>query len=156
MKKEKKDKDFLHKPVYPGGIKAIRQLIREQLRYPAAALSAGVEGTVYLKYTIDYKGKVNDVKVVSGLGYGCDEEAVRLVKLLKFEVPRNRKIKVLFSKSIQIHFRINKKEEQPLKKSPAPPKAVPALQYQYTTTRKDTSKPEDDTGDKGYTYTISW
>jgi protein TonB len=151
MKKEKKDKDFLHKPVYPGGIKAIRKLIREQLRYPEAARRAGIEGTVHLKYTIDHRGRVIGAKVISGIGGGCEEEAIRLVKLLKFEVPKNRKMRVLFHKKLQIHFKLP---------APAGKQAGTAqptsLHYQYIP--KATGSPEktEDSSRPGYTYTIDW
>ncbi|MEZ4994232.1 MAG: energy transducer TonB [Saprospiraceae bacterium] len=149
MKKEKKEKDFLHKPTYPGGIKAIRRLIREQLQYPEAAQAAGVEGTVYLRYTIDHLGKVIAAKVISGLGYGCDEEALRLVYLLQFEVPKNRKVRVLFHRSIQIHFRFPKIRNKQTET------AVPTqVQYHYTSNKKD--DPEDKDQNQIYSYTISW
>ena len=150
MKKEKKDKDFLHKPTYPGGIRAIRKFIKENLCYPESARKEKIEGTVHLKYTINYTGKVTDVKVISGLEGGCNEEAIRLVKLLQFEVPKNRKMRVLFHKKIQIHFRLPPK--------PAPKKTdTPAtgIHYQYV----PKSAPSNDSTDQpgtGYSYTIEW
>lgn len=150
MKKEKKDKDFLHKPIYPGGMQAIRKLIKEQLRYPEEAKKERIEGTVHLKYTINYLGKVIDAKVISGLGSGCDEEAVRLVKLLKFEVPKNRKVKVLFHKKIQIHFRLPKPE----KKKRA--SAAPGIQYQYVPRSTPPTEKSDEQDKSGYSYTIEW
>lgn len=146
MKKEKRNKDFLHKPIYPGGIKAIRQLIKENLRYPVLAKEQSIEGTVHVKYTINYQGKVIEAKLISGIGYGCDEEAIRLVKLLQFEVAKNRRRKVLFHKKLQIHFRLPKK---PIEKS-AP---LPTISYQYTIKRASSEQKEK--GD-GYSYTISW
>jgi protein TonB len=152
MKKEKKEKNFVHKPVYPGGIKAIRQLIRENLQYPEAARGAGIEGTVYLKYAINYQGGVSDVKVVSGLGYGCDEEAIRLVSLLKFEVPKNRKIKVLFHKTIQIHFRLPASAQKPVEPAAAPTQ----IQYHYVAKEKEEKTQGSDGKKDGYSYTINW
>ncbi|MCB0641904.1 MAG: energy transducer TonB, partial [Phaeodactylibacter sp.] len=138
QKKEKKEKHFIQKPQYPGGVKAIRAFIREQLQYPKEALTARIEGTVVLHYSVDYRGVVTDVRVVSGLGYGCDQEAVRLVQLLKFEVPKMRKLRVKFQKTIQIHFRL--------------PKA-PEIQYSYHTATKP--NPEE-SGSSSYFYTIEW
>lgn len=151
MKKNKKDKDFLHKPVFRGGMKAMRKLLKKELRYPEAARKKGIEGTVHLRYAINHLGEVIDATVVSGLGSGCDEEAVRLVKLLKFEVSKNRKIKVLFHKTIQIHFRLPK-----VKKKPESPKASPELTYQYVPKKED--QPEKKTGDEGggFSYTVEW
>lgn len=138
MHKEKKEKHFIQKPQYPGGVKAIRAFIREQLQYPREALEARVEGTVILHYSVDFRGTVTDVRVVSGLGYGCDQEAVRLVQLLKFEVPKTRKLRVKFQKTIQIHFRLP---------------SAPEIQYNYQVGQKPT---EEETGSSSYFYTIEW
>ncbi len=136
MQKELKDKHFIKKPVYEGGPKAMKAFIRENLKYPKAALSNRVEGTVTVTYTIARKGEVIDAKVIAGLGHGCDEEAIRLVKLFKFKMPKNRAARVKFHKTIHIHFRLTestaptstqiqysysqKKEETPKKEEPAP------------------------------------
>lgn len=128
MKKEKKGQHFIKKPYYEGGMSAMKVFIKQNLSYPEKAKAQKVEGTVYIRYTINYKGKVIDTKIISGIGYGCDEEAIRLVKLLEFNVPRNRNLKAVFHKSLQIHFRL------PIEKV-APVKAVPptsGLQYHYT------------------------
>lgn len=142
MHKERKDKHFIHKPTYPGGREALRAFIKENLRYPREAVEAKVEGTVSLKYTIDHKGSVIEVRVVSGLGHGCDEEAIRLAKLLKFQVPKTpKKRKVLFHKDLHVHFRLPK------------PGAAARTTYQYTT---PTKTPEQEPGkNSGYSYTIT-
>lgn len=151
MKKERKSKHFVQKPTYKGGLKAMRQFLKENMQYPEAAMEAQVSGTVSVKYSIDHRGRVVAARVVSGLGHGCDEEAIRLVKLLKFEVPRSRKVKVLFHKNLQVHFR-------PPKKAPAPPQPTPSttqVTYSYTTSKGEPAKPpsKESTGG-GYHYTI--
>ena len=109
MQKERKDKHFIKKPIYPGGLKAMRELIHKELNYPEEALASKIEGTVYLRYEIDYKGKVISSKILSGMGYGCDEEAQRIVSKFKFEVPKGpKKLKVKFHKTIKIKFRLPK------------------------------------------------
>lgn len=159
MKKEKKDKDFLHKPVYPGGIKAMRQLIRENLQYPEAARAKKIEGTVHIRYDIDHRGVVTDAKIISGLGSGCDEEAVRLVKLFKFQVPKTRKLKVLFHKTMQIHFRlpkVKKVPDIPVDKARPETTATPTINYHYVVRKPKPEKPDEPKKNKGYEYTISW
>lgn len=143
MQKEKKDKHFIHKPHYPGGMAAMRKLIKENLKYPEEALKNKVEGTVVVKYGIDHRGHVVDAKVIAGIGHGCDEEAARLVFLLKFDVPKNYKMRVRFHKDIHIHFRL--------------PKAKPKPKTQSTTvsyTVTPASKPKEKPGSTG--YTITW
>lgn len=140
MDKERKDQSFIKKPVFPGGPKAMKEFVSKNLKYPVEAAKVGFEGNVRLKYEINYKGEVMKVKVVTPIGYGCDEEAVRVVKLFKFQVPKNpRKLKVKFSRTITIHFR------KPKKKT----KSVIQLNYQLKTNKSS------DTGSKSYSYTIT-
>jgi TonB family protein len=102
---EKKQKHFIHKPEYKGGPKALTAFIYDHLRYPDAALHAQVEGMVLVEYDIDNKGRVVDTRVIQGLGYGCDEEACRVVRLLQFEVNKNRGLRVLFHQKANIQFK---------------------------------------------------
>lgn len=145
MHRERKDKHFIHKPSYPGGREAMKAFISKNLRYPKEALAAKVEGTVSIKYTIDHKGNVTEARVVSGLGHGCDEEAMRLARLLKFQVPKTpKKRKVLFHKDLHVHFR--------LPKQPVQAKTT----YQYVTPASKTTVQEPSQSRKGgYNYTIT-
>ena len=140
MQKEKKEKHFIRKPVYPGGQAALRKFIKENMQYPNEAAQHNIEGTVTLKYEIDYRGRVVDAKVIKGLGYGCDEEAVRLARLLQFEVPKTRKVRVKFFKDLHVHFR--KPKRTATKASP--------IQYQVTMVPKQAEKKSGNT----YTYTV--
>ena len=148
MAREKKDKHFIKKPIYPGGKTALRAFISEHLTYPEEALKQKVEGTVVLKYTINYKGAVTEAHVVSGLGYGCDEEAIRLTKKLKFDVPnQGRKVRVTFHKDIRIHFRLPRKK-------PAAQKQQMQLNYRITTTKSE-GKQKKQPSSGGYNYTVT-
>jgi TonB family protein len=134
------------KPVYPGGNKALRKYVGEQMKYPPEALKAKVEGSVSVRYTLDYTGKVVDAKVKKGLGYGCDEEALRVVKLLRFEVPQSRKKKVRIHQDIKINFNL-----------PKPRTAPKQLSISYTTgAKKADAKDQKKPGRGGYSYTITW
>ncbi len=139
MKKGRKEKNFIQKPVYPGGPAAIRAFIRANLVYPTQALKSSIEGTVSLRYTIDHKGHVIDTHVISSLGSGCDEEAIRLVRLLKFEVPKTHGLKVQFHKDIHVHFRLPKRS-----------KAEEGAQTQFVYTTSDAT-PDG----PGYHYTVT-
>lgn len=141
MNKEHRDKDFLKRPYYPGGLKAMRLFIKEHLIYPPEALKEKIEGTVALKYEIDYKGKVQKVKVIAGIGSGCDEEAIRLVKLFKFKIEKNRKLRVKFFKNIQIHFKLPSQQKQNIK-----------LDYKLS---KSAEKGQNKQSD-GYSYTVNF
>ncbi|MEM6722416.1 MAG: energy transducer TonB, partial [Bacteroidota bacterium] len=109
MDHSRKKKDFIYQPIYRGGQEAMKTFISQNLKYPEAAQKAGVEGTVRINYDINHLGKVIKTKVISSLGHGCDEEAQRLVKLLRFEIPKKpRNLKVRFHKDINIHFKLPK------------------------------------------------
>ncbi len=144
MRKEKKSKHFLNKPVFPGGLAAIKKVISENLKYPEEAQINQIEGSVYLRYEIDYKGQVKEAKIISSLGYGCDEEAIRLVKLLRFEVPKTRGFKVAYHKNIRIHFNLPKTE--------APSKTIINYSYSTNSTDKKNNKKKPNSGN--YNYTI--
>ena len=160
MAKERKDKSFIKKPIYLGGTKAYRQFIKDNLKYPKAALKAKVEGVVLIRYSIDYKGKVIDAKVLKGIGHGCDKEAIRIIKLLKFEIPKGpRKLKVLFHKENKITFRLPIAKPVSKKKT-APQTTTTQLTYtlvkQKKTETKETEKTKVGGSKQSYTYTINW
>lgn len=130
MKKKRKEKHFIDKPEYLGGLSAMRTFIKKNLKYPDEALEKKIEGSVYCTYQVSYKGKVEKVKVISGLGYGCDEEAIRLIKLLKFTPPKApRKMKIWFNKKLRIHFRLPKTKPSPKEKKINPPKYNVSVSY---------------------------
>lgn len=141
MHSEKKDKHFINKPIYEGGTSALKAFIASRLKYPVDALKNKIEGTVYLKYTIDYKGNVIDSKVISGLSKDCDNEAQRLVSLLKFKVKKPKGIKVKFHKKIQIHFKLPKENTVKVNYSYASVKPI------FENTKENTSE--------SYIYTIN-
>ena len=145
MKRTKKDKDFVKKPFYKGGNKAMNAFLKKQQLYPEEALKERVEGSVHIRYTISHEGKVIGTKVISGIGSGCDEEAERIVRLLLFEVPKTHKLRVQFHKSIRIHFKL------PRPKKPA----EQLLQYEVSSNVKQKDEAEDKS-DKSYHYQIRW
>lgn len=154
MHKEKKEKHFLKKPIYEGGVKAMKAFVKDNLKYPQKAFDEKVEGSVNLRYSIDYKGKVTQVKVVSGIGSGCDKEAIRIVKMFEFEVPKTRKAKVLFHKKISIHFRLPKQVDKPVQvASQVQYLLTPSPEKQMDSLKKKQKK--KDSGSYSYSVTIS-
>jgi TonB family protein len=63
-----------------GGKRAFKEYMTQNLRYPEQALNNKVEGRVTVQFTIDPTGKMSDFRVLRGLGYGCDEEVIRLIQ----------------------------------------------------------------------------
>ena len=104
----KKDLSPLQGAYFEGGAKAMDEHVKANLVYPKSAVENRVEGTVHLFLDIDNKGNVVKAKVISGIGHGCDEEAVRVVKLMKFKVEKIRNMHVVHHHRLQIHFRLGK------------------------------------------------
>lgn len=130
---------FLKFPEYPGGKEPFKQFVREHLKYPQEALDNKIEGTVFLNAEITHKGEVIHIKVEKGIGYGCDEEAKRVLSLMKFGGAKNRGVKVKTRKKFRINFNL-------------PEKKRAAYAYSY---KKEVSEPEKPAEESTvYSYTI--
>lgn len=84
IEKEETDEIFMiveEQPEFPGGIGNFNQFIRSNMHYPRNARSMGVEGKVYVEAIVGKDGKLTELKVLKGVGSGCDEEALRVVGL---------------------------------------------------------------------------
>ena len=137
MKRSKKK--FVHKPEYPGGKEYFKKFLKENLVYPKEALEHQIEGTVFLAAEVNDLGEVLQVNVEKGIGYGCDEEAMRLVKMMKYGKVTNRGLRVKTWKKLRINFRLADHQSK-------------RFSYQYSVKEKKStpSKP-----DNHYQYTIS-
>ncbi len=62
------------------GMESFYSFLKKNLRYPAEALEKEVEGKVYIQFVIEKDGSLTDIKVAKGIGAGCDEEAIRVMK----------------------------------------------------------------------------
>lgn len=67
-------------PEYPGGMDALRTFLGKNLAYPRPAANAGVSGRVFISFVVNTDGTLTDVQVLKGIGFGCDEEAVRVIQ----------------------------------------------------------------------------
>lgn len=68
-------------PTPAGGMQTFYQFIANNIRYPEEAVAAGQSGKVYVEFVVDESGVLTDAKALQGIGYGCDEEAVRALLL---------------------------------------------------------------------------
>ena len=105
----KKEKKFLELPRFAGGKEALSKFIRQNLQYPEEALEAGIEGKVVVGFDVDDNGNVHNAQIVHGIGHGCDEEALRIVGLLRYQKVSNRGRRVLLHSKLNIRFRLPKK-----------------------------------------------
>lgn len=77
------DKPFVNveqMPEFPGGPKEMMKFINNNLHYPVIASEMGVSGTVIVQFVVGRDGKIGSIKVVRGIGSGCDEEAIRVLE----------------------------------------------------------------------------
>jgi protein TonB len=81
--------------------------IYRHITYPELAKKAGISGKVYLLAYINERGGVDDVKIVKGLGAGCDEAAIEGVKSAKFSAGKNNGAAVKVKLSLAIVFKID-------------------------------------------------
>jgi TonB family protein len=91
-----------------GGIAALIQKLNENIRYPEEAISKGIEGKVFLQFVVFKDGHIGDIKVLKGLGHGCDEEAVRVLKEMPAWKPGTQKgERVNVRMSLPINFKLD-------------------------------------------------
>jgi len=104
--------DIEKEPEFKGGEKAMLKFMKMNMHYPLIAQRAGVEGTVIVRFVVDKTGKISNVKIKQGIGSGCDEEAIRVIKVMPAWNPgRNNgrfvpviiQLPILFQLSKKIH-----------------------------------------------------
>ncbi|WKV13210.1 TonB family protein [Marivirga harenae] len=102
------EKDNTYNAARPSiGFSDYRDYLKDNLRYPPKALEAGTEGRVRLKISISTTGRIEEVQVIKGLGDGCDEEAIRLIKEgPRWESAKKGDTSVASSKKISVRFKI--------------------------------------------------
>lgn len=108
MKHHPKKNNLLKLPVYPGGRKAFQEFLAKNVRYPKEAEDANIEGSIIVGYEITDNGMVQNPHIIKGLGYGCDEEAIRLIRLLRYEKVRNKRVRLKLTTKTTIHFNLQK------------------------------------------------
>lgn len=94
-------------PSPPGGMSAWNKYLQDNLKYPTQARRMGVEGSVIVVFVVNTDGSIQDVEVLRGIGGGCDEEAVRVVKgAPKWEPGKQRGRPVRTRMRLPIRFKL--------------------------------------------------
>ncbi len=95
-------------PDFPGGDAARIKYLNENIKYPQMARESGIQGRVFVTFVVEKDGNVTDVRVLRGIGGGCDEEAVRVIKNMPKWNPgkqRGKSVRVQFN--MPILFKLN-------------------------------------------------
>lgn len=90
-----------------GGMEAFFKYVAESLEYPKAASRLHVSGRVFMQFVVEKDGSITDIKVLKGIGAGCDEEAIRVLsEAPKWKPGKQRGQPVRVYKMLPIHFRL--------------------------------------------------
>jgi protein TonB len=87
-------------PEFPGGRKELMKYLAQNIKYPPYAKEAGIQGRVFINFVVETDGSITNVKVLRGIGGGCDEEAVRVVENMpkwKPGMQRGKPVRVSFN-----------------------------------------------------------
>ena len=95
-------------PEFPNGQEALMLYIAKQVKYPAEAKKAGAQGRVFIGFIVEPDGSLSDFKVLRGIGYGCDEEALRVVKSMpKWQPGMHRGKAVRVQYLVPVNFKLD-------------------------------------------------
>lgn len=94
-------------PTYPGGQEAMMKYLGAKIKYPKEAQGKGIQGIVYVTFVVETDGRIEGVKVLRGIGGGCDEEAVRVVQNMpKWNPGKQRGKEVRVQYNLPIRFKL--------------------------------------------------
>jgi protein TonB len=95
------------KPEPVNGFKNFYQQLAKNLKYPNQAKHMGTEGKVFVEFIVNKNGEPSDLKIIRGIGSGCDEEALRILSLTKWEPGKQRGKPVRVKMGMQLNFKLN-------------------------------------------------
>lgn len=99
-------------PEFPGGMSELGQYLTKNLRYPADARRANVAGRVFVQFVVTETGNIQQLRVLKGIGFGCDEEAVRVVSQMpKWNPGKQNGKPVAVQYNLPIQFLLEKRED---------------------------------------------
>jgi protein TonB len=94
-------------PKPANGYKDFYAFVGKNLKYPSKAQRMGVEGKIFIQFIIDKQGNITELEVIRGIGMGCDEEALRVMKLApKWQAGKQRGKPVRVRMVLPITFKL--------------------------------------------------
>lgn len=97
-------------PSFPGGDNRLLEFLSRELRYPSLALESKIQGLVVVQFIIDENGNITQPTVTRGIGGGCDEEALRVIKSMPVWKPgkqRGRAVKVRYNLPVRFQLKVD-------------------------------------------------
>ncbi|MBC8173217.1 MAG: energy transducer TonB [Chitinophagales bacterium] len=94
-------------PGFIGGYEMMNDWLRKNIRYPRAAIEATREGKVYIEFIVNEDGSISDAVIIKGIGFGCEEEALKAVqKMPKWKPGKQQGNPVRVKLTIPVDFRL--------------------------------------------------
>lgn len=92
-------------PLFPGGEAELYKFLSDNIRYPEEAKELGIQGRVFVNFVVEPDGSISNARVLRGIGGGCDEEAIRVVKSMpKWTPGKQRGVPVRVSFNLPVKF----------------------------------------------------
>jgi periplasmic protein TonB len=102
-------------PEFPGGMRSLSRYLSENLRYPAEAQKKEIEGRVLVKFVVCQDGSLCNEEVLKGIGGGCDEEVIRVIKAMpkwKPGLQNGKPVRTYYTLPVSFNFVDEKKEKK--------------------------------------------
>lgn len=100
-------------PEFPGGMRALGMYLARNLRYPKEAQQSRIQGRVFVQFVVTQQGDIQNLRVLKGIGGGCDEEAVRVVSQMpKWNPGKQNGEAVSVQYNLPIQFQLEKAEDK--------------------------------------------
>jgi TonB family protein len=90
----------------PGGMGAFGKFLQKNLKYPEKALRANVTGKVYVEFIVESNGILTNFNILKSVGFGIDEETIRVLKLSPKWIPakyKDKSVRSRFTIPISMH-----------------------------------------------------
>ena len=82
-------------------VRTLYKYLAENIKYPQMAKESGIQGRVFVTFVVEKDGRVTDVRVLRGIGGGCDEEAIRVVQNMPKWTPGKQR-----GKSVRVQYNL--------------------------------------------------
>ncbi|QQR87044.1 MAG: TonB family protein [Flavobacteriales bacterium] len=98
--------DSLPEPLIDGGVRGLPLHLGRNMRYPKDAFARSIEGTVHVEFTVETSGRVANVRALEQVGGGCTDEALRLVRTIRWKPGRKNGKRVRSIQEVGIVFKL--------------------------------------------------
>lgn len=88
-------------PEFPGGMALVPEFLSKNIHYPNKARYKNIQGKVIVRFTVKKDGSLDYFYIVKGIGYGCDEEVIRVIKLMPKWTPGERE-----GEKVDVYYRL--------------------------------------------------